>query len=155
MVNGKQIKSVKPMKKTIQLEFKNLLSGFVTFAAAILILAVQGSLQANGLAGKLGILFMAASIPLGVGAYVIALKVFHSEQVPDVGHQMADKSSDWAIMSTGMGFMLILIDYNFLVFVAFLLSFCVASWLLSSTIKAWEKAELENEETHRKEEAGS
>ena len=46
------------------MELKNLVSGFVALAAAILILVVQGSLQPSGLAGKVGVLFMAASILL-------------------------------------------------------------------------------------------
>jgi hypothetical protein len=139
-----------PPQRSLLSELKRLLSSFVAFAAAVVVLAIQGSIEPKGLLGLIGLGVFVATIPLGIMAYILFHKVLESESVPNAIYKAADWMSTLALSGLFTGFIFILADFNallcgILVF-SLVISFLAFRWIL----RLWERLKSEeNSETQK------
>ena len=130
----------KPLKKMIKEEQKNLLTGFVAFSVAILILVIQGSVSPSSALGILGVCLLSASIPVGIVAYLLHVKVLSSDIVPDIGHQKSEDCSSLAMSLTLLGFLFILWEFSSLLTIVLGISVALSIFYFVRSMKAWDEA---------------
>lgn len=135
---GKEV--YRPMKKALIKEQKNLLPGFVGFSAAILILFIEGSICPLTYLGVIALCLLAASIPIGVIAYLLSVKVLTSEaSVPLSAHKRSDDVATIAISLSFLGFFLLLFEAAPLYGLVLLSSFFLSVFYLVFVAYSWER----------------
>ncbi|MBY6073419.1 hypothetical protein KUV35_19115 [Marinobacter salsuginis] len=132
--------SYKPLKTMIKEEQKNLLTGFVAFSVAILILVIQGSLAPSSTWGTFGVCLLAASIPVGIIAYLLHIKVLSADIVPDIGHQKSEDCSSLAMSLTVLGFLFILWESSTLLAIVLAASVALSLMYFARAMRAWDSA---------------
>lgn len=132
-----------PPKRSLLSELKRLLSSFVAFAAAIVILAIQGSIEPKGMLGTIGLGVFVATIPLGTMAYILFHKVLESEAVPRAVYRAADWMSTAALLGLFTGFIFILADYSVLLGWILVLSLVISVVTFGGVVKLWERLNSE------------
>ena len=142
----------KPLKKMIKEEQKNLLTGFVAFSVAMLILVIQGSVSPTSTLGIFGVCLLSASIPVGIVAYLLHVKVLSSETVPDIGHQKSEDCSSLAMSLTVLGFLFILWEFSSLLTIVLGVSVALSVFYFARSMKAWDEAAASLEEQNKVEE---
>ncbi len=141
----------KPLKVEVRQEQKNLLTGFVAFSIAILILVIQGSIEASTLWGVVGLCFVAASIPVGIVAYILSFKVLNTERVPVIGDKKTEGCTSLAFALTTMGFLCILWEVADVLAGVLIVSLTLSFAYLSRVVHSWE-AEVASWEEQEKSE---
>jgi len=137
-----------PPKRSLLSELKRLLSSFVAFAAAIVILAIQGSIEPRGVLGVIGLGVFVATIPLGTMAYILFHKVLESESVPHAVYKAADRMSTSALLGLFTGFIFILADFNSLLCWILVFSLVISFFTFRWVVNMWERLNSqENSET--------
>ncbi|MGF2735369.1 hypothetical protein [Marinobacter sp. DUT-1] len=136
-------KHYQPPQNSLMSELKRLLSSLVAFAAATVLLAIQGSIEPHGLIGFLGLGIFVAAIPLGIFSYILFHKVLESDPAPPVVYKAADVISTLALVGLCAGFIFLLADFSpllcgILVF-SLLMNFLVFRWVIGF----WEKSRVE------------
>lgn len=128
----------KPLKVEVKQEQKNLLAGFIAFSIAILILVIQGSIKATTLWGIIGLCFVAASIPVGIVAYILSFKVLNTERVPVVGERKTEGCTSLAFALTTVGFLCVLWEFADVLAGVMIVSLVLSFFYLSQAIRSWE-----------------
>ena len=147
MINANEYQ---PPKRSLLSELKRLLSSFVAFAAAIVVLAIQGSIEPKGLLGVIGLGVFVATIPLGIMAYILFHKVLESETVPRAVYKAADCLSTSALLGLFTGFIFILADFNSLLCWILVFSLVISFFTFRWIVNMWERLNSEeNPDTHK------
>jgi len=128
----------KPLKKSIQHEQKNVLTGCVAFAIAILILVIQGSIESVTVWSLFGLSMLAASIPIGIVGYLLSIKVLNTERVPIVGHQRTEGVAGLAITLNIVGFLFILWGFSRVLTIVLLISVVFSIWYFARAMHSWD-----------------
>jgi hypothetical protein len=139
----------KPLKKMLKEEQKNLLTGLVAFSVAVLILAMQGSLLPGTSWGIFGLCLLSASIPVGITAYLLQVKVLSADKVPHIGHSRSEDCSVFAMSLTILGFLFMLWEFSSLLTSVLAVSFVGSVTYLAHVMRAWD-AEIKSLEDEKK-----
>lgn len=102
--------SYQPLKSPIRAEMKGILSAFIAFSVAILILVIEGSIRPESVVAFLALSLITLSIPIGVASYILALKMLSSPRTPEIGHRKYEWSMTLSMSSTLVGFILLVFD---------------------------------------------
>lgn len=127
------------LKPSIQLEMKGVLSAFVAFSVAILILVIEGSIKSESIWAFLALVLIAISVPVGVVGYVISLKILNSVNVPGIGHKKSEFCGNLSMSLTVVGFVILLADSNPLLGLVLAISIVTSFVFLIKVIHAWNK----------------
>tara|TARA_R100001460_G_scaffold47768_1_gene85602 strand:- start:1138 stop:1566 length:429 start_codon:yes stop_codon:yes gene_type:complete len=140
---SEELKSVDVAIHTYVLKFLGTLTAFAT---ATVLLAVQGSIDTEGLASFFGIAFLMASIPFCSAAFVLNVKMVRLENAKTEVVALVDNFTSLVIALPIVGFLFILLAKNWLYSVIFGTSLVLAFFMLWGMVLKVEKLRDEDQE---------
>jgi len=139
---SKKYPDPEPVKSSLQVEMKGVLSAFVAFSVAILILVIEGSIKADTSLAILALSLIAVAIPVGVVAYIISLKILNSARVPLVGYRKLEFCVNLSMSLTIVGFVFLLFQSNPVLGLVLAVATIGCFFLLINAVDSWNRSLL-------------